>query len=141
MVIDISALMSGDIDDVEKDVKALIDVAKPQGVPVKAILKVYYLNDNQVKSAALVAERAGVKFIKTLTGLRLDTTEDIEHKVKLLRSVLKPETATKASGGCYTIDAILTYYKAGARRFGVSATANILDDYSRMLKCETTGLE
>lgn len=80
-------------------------------------------------------------FIKTSTGMRPDKKEDVVHSIEVLKPVLKPETTIKASGGCYTIDAILAYYKAGARRFGASETAKILDDYSVMLQAGTTGLE
>ncbi|PYH92649.1 deoxyribose-phosphate aldolase [Aspergillus ellipticus CBS 707.79] len=139
MVINISALLSGDIDYVEKDVKAVVETAKPYGVPVKAIVEVFFLNDEQLTAAALAAERAGVAFIKTSTGTKPDKTPDVEHSVRLLRSILKPETTIKASGGCYTIDAILTYYRAGARRFGASETTKILDDYAVMLREGTTG--
>lgn len=82
-------------------------------------MKVFFLNDEQLKTAALAAERAGVGSIKTSTGTKPDTLADIEHKVKILRSVLKPETTIKASGRCYTIEAIFSYYKARARRFGL----------------------
>ena len=90
---------------------------------------------------ALAAERAGVGFIKTSTGTRPDEMSRVEHSVKTLRSVLKPETTIKASGGCYTIEAILAYYKVGARRFGASETAKILSAYASLLSTGETGLE
>ncbi|KAH6970576.1 deoxyribose-phosphate aldolase [Ilyonectria sp. MPI-CAGE-AT-0026] len=141
MVINISALLSGDIDYVGEGVKTVVDTAKPYGVIVKAILEVFFLNDEQVIQAALAAERAGAGFIKTSSGTKPDKVSDVEYKVRLLRSVLKPETVIKASGGCYTIDAIPTYYKAGARRFGASETAEIPDNYAKILESGTTGLK
>ncbi|KAJ5379844.1 deoxyribose-phosphate aldolase [Penicillium cataractarum] len=159
MVINLSALLSGDIEYVEQDIRAVVETAKvgdvsslllfqfptnnikSYGVVVKAIVEVFFLNDEQLTAAALAAERAGVGFIKTSTGTRPDEMHNVEHSVKLLRSILKPESVIKASGGCYTIEAILAYYKAGARRFGASETANILDAYSLLLDAGTTGLE
>ncbi|KAJ5634256.1 hypothetical protein N7528_002098 [Penicillium herquei] len=141
MVVNLSALLSGDIEYVEKDIRAVVETAKPYEVIVKGIVEVFFLNDEQLKAVALAAERAGVGFIKTSTGTRPDKVPDVEHSVRILRSILKPETIIKASGGCYTIEAILAYYKAGARRFGASETATILDTYGVMLNEGVTGLE
>lgn len=67
------------------------------------------------RKVSLAAERADAGFIKTFMGTKLDLLANVEHNVKILRSVLKPETTIKASGGCYTIEAIVAHYKAGAR--------------------------
>ena len=128
MVINISALLSGDVDYVEQEVASVVSIAAEYGVTVKAIIEVYFLNDEQIVAAALAAERAGATFIKTSTGTRPDRQDDVTHAVRLLRSVLQPNTIIKASGGVYNLDAVLAYYEAGARRFGTSETAAILDD-------------
>ena len=128
MVINISALLAGDIDDVEQEVASVVRIAAEYGVTVKAIIEVYFLNDEQIVAAALGAERAGAAFIKTSTGTRPDQQDDVTHAVRLLRGVLQPNTIIKASGGVYNLDAVLAYYEAGARRFGASETAQILDD-------------
>ena len=133
MVINLSALLSGDLDYVEQDIRAVVEVARRAGVVVKAIIEVFFLDDDLIRQAAGAAERAGVGFIKTSTGTRPDRVEDVAHAVALLRSMLKPETGIKASGGVYSLDAVLTYYKAGARRFGASETATILDNYAARL--------
>ena len=128
MVINISALLDGDIAYVEREVASIVELAAQYGVTVKAIIEVYFLNDEQIVAAASAAERAGATFIKTSTGTRPDRQDDVTHAVRLLRSVLQPNTIIKASGGVYSLDAVLAYYEAGARRFGASETAQILDD-------------
>jgi deoxyribose-phosphate aldolase len=128
MVINISALLDGDIAYVEREVASIVALAAGYGVTVKAIIEVYFLNEDQIVAAALAAERAGVAFVKTSTGTRPDQQDDVTHAVELLRSVLKPSTVIKASGGVYNLDAVLAYYEAGARRFGASESAAILDD-------------
>ena len=128
MVINISALRSGDLMRVESDVREVVQAAAPYGVTVKAILEVYFLTDEQKRAAALAAERAGAAFIKTSTGTRPDQRDSVAADIRLLRSVLKKETVVKASGGVYDLDAVLAYYDAGARRFGASETAAILED-------------
>lgn len=141
MVVNISSVLSGDFDRVEEDVRAVVDTASPYGVIVKAILDVYFLDDDTMLKAAAVAERAGVGFIKTSTGTRPDTTEDIAHKVALLRAATRPETTIKASGGVYSLAAVAAYYVAGARRFGAFETAAILDDYRAQLDAGNDPLE
>ncbi|KAI8310471.1 hypothetical protein K4K61_000546 [Colletotrichum sp. SAR11_59] len=141
MVINISALLSGDVKYVEEEIKAVVETAKRYDVIVKAIIEVFFLNDEQIKTAGLAAERAGVGFVKTSTGTKPDRVPDVERAVKVLRSVLKPTTVIKASGGCYTTDAIVTYYRAGARRFGAFETAKILEGYEELLLRGATGLD
>ena len=128
IVVNISALLSGDMRLVEEDVRQVVEVAGPYGVKVKAIIEVYFLTDEQKRTVAIAAERAGAAFIKTSTGTRPDRKESVAADVRLLRAILKPGTAIKASGGVYDLDAVLAYYDAGARRFGASETAAILED-------------
>jgi deoxyribose-phosphate aldolase len=134
MVINISALLSGDLGLVADDVRAVVETAAPYGVTVKAILECYFLSSEQKRSAALAAEKAGVAFIKTSTGTRPDKQASIAADVRLFRGILKPETVIKASGGVYDLDAVLLYYEAGARRFGASETAVILEDLRSRLE-------
>ena len=128
MVVNISALLSGDLGLVAEDVRAVVEAAAPYGVTVKAILECYFLSQVQKRAAALAAEEAGVGFIKTSTGTRPDKQASIAADVRMFRSILKPETVIKASGGVYDLDAVLLYHDAGARRFGASETAAILED-------------
>ena len=134
MVINISALRSGDLGLVTDDVRAVVATAAPYGVTVKAILECFFLTAAQKRAAALAAEEAGVAFIKTSTGTRPDKQASIAADVRLLRGILKPETVIKASGGVYDLDAVLLYYQAGARRFGASETAVILEDLRSRLE-------
>lgn len=128
MVVNLSALLSGDMRLVEEDIRQVVEVAGPYGVKVKAIIEVYFLTDEQKRVGAIVAEGAGAAFIKTSTGTRPDRRESVAADVRMLRAILKPETVIKASGGVYDLDAVLAYYDAGARRFGASETAAILED-------------
>jgi deoxyribose-phosphate aldolase len=128
MVINLSAFLSGDVGYVEDDIRAIVELARPFGVTVKGIIECFYLTRPQRLSAARIVEAAGVAFVKTSTGQRPDMQASIAEDVRTLRSLLKPETTIKASGGCFNLDAILLYYRNGARRFGASETATILED-------------
>ncbi|MCX7889686.1 MAG: deoxyribose-phosphate aldolase [Rhodobacteraceae bacterium] len=128
MVINISAFLSGDHALVEEDVAAVVDVARPFGVTVKGIIECFYLTRPGRLQAALIVEKAGASFVKTSTGQRPDMQASIAEDCRQMRAVLKPETTIKASGGCFNLDALLLYHDNGARRFGASETANILED-------------
>ena len=129
MVINISALLSGDRRYVEDDIRAVVDLARPYDVTVKGIIECFYLARAQRMEAARIIEAAGAAFVKTSTGQRADMQASIAQDIAGMRSVLKPETVVKASGGCFNLDAILLYYRNGARRFGASETVGILDDF------------
>lgn len=138
MVVNLSALLSGDLDHVAQEVRVVSRLAAHYDVKVKAIIEVFFLSDEQIVAAGRAAESAGARFIKTSTGTRPDQRDDVVRAVRLLRAALKPSTAIKASGGVYSLDAVLAYYDAGARRFGASETAAILDDLAARNQAELT---
>jgi deoxyribose-phosphate aldolase len=127
MVINISAFLSAEHRYVEDDVRAIVELARPYRVTVKGIIECYYLARPQRLQAAKLVEAAGAAFVKTSTGQRPDMQAAIAEDITAMRAVLKPETTIKASGGCFNLDAILLYHRCGARRFGASETANILE--------------
>lgn len=133
MVMNISAFLSGDSGYVERDICAIVEAAEPFGVSVKGIIECHYLTREQCLEAAKLVETAGAAFVKTSTGQRPDMQASIAGDVRAMRAVLRPETTIKASGGCFNLDALLLYHDCGARRFGASETANILDDLGRRI--------
>ncbi|MFW6287336.1 MAG: deoxyribose-phosphate aldolase [bacterium] len=126
MVLNIGRLVSGDFDYVEKDVKAVVDVAHQHNVTVKVILENCYLTDEQKEKACKLCERAGADYVKTSTGFGTGghTIEDL----KLMRKTCSPDVKVKAAGGVRTLDAALAVRKVGAVRFGATATETILDE-------------
>ena len=128
LVTNISAMRSGEFALYEDDIRAIVEVAKPYNVGVKGIIECFYLTRAERMQAALLVEKAGGAFVKTSTGQRPDHQASIAEDCRQMRAILRPETVVKASGGCFNLDALLLYWKAGARRFGASETANILED-------------
>lgn len=131
MVINTCALKSGDHALVERDIRGVVEVAERFGAPVKAIIETDVLTDEEKVTAAKIAEQAGAKFVKTSSGTLPGgaTVADI----RLLCSVVGPGMIVKASGHITDVDKFLALYEAGARRFGTSYTANILEGLKKKL--------
>ncbi|HEX4249722.1 MAG TPA: deoxyribose-phosphate aldolase [Pseudonocardia sp.] len=127
MVLNIGWLRSGEIAEVEADIRAVVEAAGP--APVKVILENAYLTDEQKVAGCQAAERAGAAFVKTSTGFA--PTGATLADVVLMRASVSPHIEVKASGGMKTLDQLLEMANAGVTRFGASATADILDDLAR----------
>lgn len=126
MVINIGALKSGLYSDVENDIRAVVDAA--DGYPVKCILEVALLSDDEIRRAAEIAVRSGVTFVKTGTGWAGKPTT-VEH-IRLLKSVVGEEAYVKAAGGIRTLQDITDCVNAGCSRFGIGIKSiiSILDE-------------
>ena len=121
MVMNIGKLRSGEFEEVEKDVKAVIETVRP--VPVKVIIEIMYLTPEETEQACGICLRTGATFVKTGTGWanRGTTLED----VRLVKSFVGDRIKIKASGGIRDLDMLVEMYKAGARRFGVNLMSGI----------------
>lgn len=126
MVLNIGKLLSEEFDYVEKDIRAVVDIAHDKGVLVKVILENCYLEPSQIEKACHLSEKAGADFVKTSTGFGTGgaTIEDLE----LMRKSVSSTVQIKAAGGVRTLDVALAVRKAGATRFGATATKVILDE-------------
>jgi deoxyribose-phosphate aldolase len=121
MVINIGKLRSGELDEVEKDVQAVVDIVRP--TPLKVIIEIMSLTPEETEQACGICLRTGTTFVKTGTGWanRGTTLED----VKLVKSFVGDGIKIKASGGIRDLDTLVEMYKAGARRFGVNLRSGI----------------
>ncbi len=137
MVINVSALKSGQDDFVLRDIAGVVEAASRYKVPVKAILETCLLTDAEKVRACKLAERAGAAFVKTSTQTQPGgaTVEDI----RLMRATVGPKVVVKASGYITDIDKVLALYEAGARRFGTGYTVNILEGLRKRLEAERSG--
>ncbi len=124
MVLNVGALQSGQLEQVQKDIEAVVEAAKGQAL-VKVILETSLLDDMQKRTACELAVLAGANYVKTSTGFSTGgaTPED----VKLMRSVVGPEIGVKASGGVRNIDDVNKMIEAGATRIGASSGVAIME--------------
>lgn len=121
MVMNISSLRSGELEEVEADVQAVAKVVHP--LPLKVIIEIMYLTPLQVEQACRICIRSGAAFVKTGTGWadRGTTPED----VRLVKSFVGDQIKIKASGGIRNLAMLMDMYQAGARRFGVNLKSGI----------------
>ncbi len=125
MVMNIGKFLGGDEDYVQRDIEAVVAVARPQGVVVKVILESGLLTPEQVAGACRLAEAAGADFVKTSTGFAGSgaTVEAIEVMLATVGRTMK----VKASGGIRSWEDAVGFLKLGCARLGVGATEAVLD--------------
>ncbi len=122
MVLDIGAMLDGDLNAVLDDMSGVVEAARP--VPVKVIFETCYLRNDQIIAACLLSRAAGAAYVKTSTGMAAGGAT-AEH-IALMRAVVGDELGVKASGAIRTradVDAML---EAGADRIGASAGIAII---------------
>jgi len=125
MVMNIGKFLSGDHEFVQKDIEAVVTIAKPHNITVKVILETCYLTPEQIEDACLIAQAAGAGFVKTSTGFGTGgaTPKAIEIMVKTVGDSME----VKASGGIRSWQDAVGYLKQGATRLGVGSTEAVLD--------------
>lgn len=132
MVINVGAVKSGRYDMVEDDIRAVIDVADGR-YPVKSILEIAYLTDDEICRASETAVKAGVTYVKTGTGWAgKPTTVDT---IRLIKKTIGDSAMIKAAGGVRTLDTMLEMIDAGCDRFGIGLRSimSIMKEVDRRL--------
>jgi deoxyribose-phosphate aldolase len=127
MVINLSALKSGDYDTVKRDITAVVDVKRvSKEIVVKVIIETAYLTRDEKIVACKLVKEAGADFVKTSTGLfgKGATVED----VKLMRRTVGKDFGVKAAGGIRTYADALAMIEAGANRIGTSTAVQIVKE-------------
>ncbi len=120
MVINIGALKSGRYDLARDDIKAVVDAC---GVPVKSILEIAYLTDDEIRIASRLAVEAGVAFVKTGTGWANKPTT--VETIKLIKSEIGNSARIKAAGGIRELSTLLEMVQEGCSRFGIGLNSAI----------------
>ncbi|MEI8215809.1 MAG: deoxyribose-phosphate aldolase [Eubacteriales bacterium] len=121
MVINVGALKSGNYDYVRDDIKAITNIAGD--IPVKAILEIAYLSDEEIAKGSILAVEAGVTYVKTGTGWGAKpTTSDT---IRIIKDAIGDRALIKAAGGARTLDSVLDMMEAGCTRFGIGLTSAI----------------
>ncbi|MGL5254717.1 MAG: deoxyribose-phosphate aldolase [Brevinema sp.] len=125
MVLPIGMLKEGMLTQVSYDISQVCNVAHSNGTLIKVILEISALTDEEIINAVTICNDLGVDFVKTSTGF--GSGGAVIEKVKLMKSICKPEVKVKASGGIRDYATALAMIEAGASRLGVSASLAIMN--------------
>jgi len=126
MVMNIGALKGQAYGQVLNDIWMVREVTQRQKVVLKVILEMGLLSTEEKIIACLLAQAAGVDFVKTSTGFNNGgaTVEDVDLMVR----VVGRTTKVKAAGGIRTLQDAVRMIRAGASRLGTSAGVKILQE-------------
>lgn len=124
MVCRIGALKEGRRDLVVDEIRAVVEAA--EGRPVKVILEICLLSDEEKRRGASWVRTAGAAFVKTSTGF--GSGGATERDVRLLRTEVGPAFGVKASGGIRDAATADRMIAAGANRLGTSAGVAIVTE-------------
>ena len=127
MVINVAALKDKDFDFVKKEIKDIYVAVSWHNKLLKVIIENAYLSDDEKSKVCEICKEIGVDFVKTSTGFA--PTGAIQSDVKLMKEVVGNKCKIKAAGGIKTKADVEALYEAGARRFGVSRTEDILKEF------------
>jgi deoxyribose-phosphate aldolase len=129
MVVNISAVKSGNWDYVRRDIAAVIEVTHAAGQKVKVIFENCYLTDDDKIRLCQICGDLSADWVKTSTGYGSGgaTLEDLA----LMRRHSPPNVQVKAAGGVRDLDRLLEVRALGVSRCGASRTKEMLDECRR----------
>ncbi|MFW6137602.1 MAG: deoxyribose-phosphate aldolase [Spirochaetota bacterium] len=125
MVINIGALKSGDLREVEEDIRSVWRACRAT-TTLKVIIETCLLSDDEKVLACQTAKKAGAHFVKTSTGFAKGGAATAD--IALMRRVVGPGMGVKASGGVRTFEDAKNMIQSGASRIGASASVKIVTE-------------
>ncbi|MEZ5040429.1 MAG: deoxyribose-phosphate aldolase [Saprospiraceae bacterium] len=128
VVVNVSAIKSGEWIDVQNDLDRMITTAHLRRKLIKVILETGLLTPAEIKRACEICQELKPDFVKTSTGFNGEGATI--GMVKLLRENLSKEIKIKASGGIRTLEDALRLIEAGAVRLGTSSSVRIMKDFA-----------
>lgn len=124
VVLNISALKSGNNTYVKDDLERITTLCRLSNKVSKAIIEATLLTEDELMLACEICVAAGADYVKTSTGFHGSTDEEM---VKHIRALLPPKMKIKASGGIRTRDQVERLLAAGADRIGTSSALEIVE--------------
>jgi deoxyribose-phosphate aldolase len=125
MVMNIPALKNSERELFLRDIQGVVEAA--EGCKVKVILENCYLTQEEKQRACKWISETGAHFVKTSTAYA-DGGATLED-VRLMYEAVEGKCQVKAAGGVRTIEEILAFLKAGARRFGSTRTEKFVQAF------------
>ncbi len=116
MMINVGRLKSGDVDYVAADIRAVVDAIAP--VPLKVILEVAHLTDDEIRRGSAIIAESGAAFVKTGSGWTPGATT--VERLRIIIETVGGAVEVKASGGIRDLAAIADMLRLGVTRFGIN---------------------
>lgn len=126
MVLNLSALKSGQSARVQAEIQDLADLAHLHDALLKVIIETALLDPAEIEQACGLCAAAGADFVKTSTDF--STRGASFDDVRLMRRVLPAHVKIKAAGGIRSRAAALALVEAGADRLGSSNSLALIAD-------------
>ncbi len=121
LMMNIGRLKSGDLDYVEHEVSAVVKAVTP--IPVKVIIEVGHLTDDEVRRACNIVVSGAAAFVKTGSGWT--STPTTVERIALIADTVRGAVQIKASGGIRDLDTIARMVALGVSRFGINTQAAV----------------
>jgi deoxyribose-phosphate aldolase len=130
MVADLAAIIEGDSPYLSTQLGAVLKVCRSMrpAVLLKVIIESAALTGEQIVFACELADKCGVDFVKTSTGMN-PAGGATAGDVKLMKESA-PNCRIKAAGGIRTVKHVLDMLEAGAERIGTSCGVQIVNEFS-----------
>jgi deoxyribose-phosphate aldolase len=125
MGVQIGWLKSGDYDGFREDIAGVVRAA---GVPVKVMLELPLLTDDEKAAAVELACEAGAAYLKNASSGQIETANP--ESIRYLVERAPEGVLVKASGGITSRDQIVSLLAAGAAKVGTSAGIKVVTDTS-----------
>lgn len=129
VVMNIGRFLSGEYELVQKDIAAVVQVARQKNVLVKVILENAYLTPEQIQKACELCVAAGADFTKTSTGYAPSGAKISD--LRIMRAATPSSMQVKAAGGVRQLEDALAVRAVGVTRFGCTTTAVMLEEAQR----------
>ena len=122
-VVNSGALASGDDETVLNDLLGVVDMAHSALASAGVILETGRGNDELVRKACRLAERAGADYV--VTGIGTASAPSATARTRLLRDSVGPRIGVKAAGRFRRVDEVLGAMSEGATRVSTRVTASL----------------
>lgn len=118
MVLNIGKLKSGLLEEVAEEIRQVKQAVYP--LPLKVIMEVVLLTDEEICQASSLILESGADFIKTGTGWAGATTL---HHIRLIKQTVGDAIQLKVAGGVRSLHTLLEMHRLGVSRFGIGYQA------------------
>lgn len=125
LVMNVSALKSGDRIRVESEIRALAELAHENGASLHVHIEVALLSLEEKILACQLAVAAGSDGVSSGTGFT--TISSLPSDISLMRGVLGDKLDVIASDGIETFEDVLSMLEAGANRISTNSATAILE--------------